>query len=115
MAKKKYNDMSGASVKEITAPTLPYEPPRPKKYNPPIGLIGCGGISGQHLPAYRAMGLNIVALCDLIPERAEARRKEFFPDARSIRTIKNCSSAMTLKWWIFPHTRRTGCIWFRPP
>ena len=82
MAKKKYNDMSGAAVKEIAAPTLPYEPPRPKKYNPPIGLIGCGGISGQHLPAYRAMGLSVVALCDVIPERAEARRKEFFPDAQ---------------------------------
>lgn len=83
MAKKKYNDMSGAAVKDVAAPELPYQPPRPKKYNPPIALIGCGGISASHLTAYRAMKLNVVALCDLIPERAEARRKEFFPDAKT--------------------------------
>jgi len=28
-------------------------------------------------------GYNIVALCDLIPDRAESRRKEFFPDAQT--------------------------------
>jgi predicted dehydrogenase len=78
---KKYNDMSGTAAKTMPAPTLPYEPPRPRKYNPPIGLIGCGGITALMLPAYRQLGLNIVALCDLLPERAEARRKEFFPGA----------------------------------
>ncbi len=71
------------SRQKIDAPALKYQPPRPRRYNPPIGLIGCGGISAAHLGAYRKMGLNVVALCDLIPERAENRRKEFFPDART--------------------------------
>jgi predicted dehydrogenase len=81
--KKKYNDMSEAAVKEIAAPNLPYQPPRPKKYNPPIAIIGCGGIcGGAHLPAYKEMGLNVVAVCDLIESRAEDKRKTFFPDAK---------------------------------
>ena len=61
---------------------LPYQPPRPRKYNPPIALIGCGGVSTYHLAAYRQMKLNVVALCDRHLDRAEARRKEFFPKAR---------------------------------
>lgn len=83
MAKTKaYNDMSELAAKgEVAAPVLAYEPPRPRKYNPPIALIGCGGISESHLKAYKAMGLNVVALCDVIRERAESRQKAFYPDA----------------------------------
>ncbi len=89
MAKKRaYNDMSEAKAGDVAAPELPYQPPRPRKYNPPIGIIGCGGISGLHLGAYREMGLNVVALCDLIPERAEGRRKEFFPSAQTYTDYK---------------------------
>jgi predicted dehydrogenase len=81
--KKKYNDMSESSLKDIPAPVLPYQPPRPKKYNPPIAVIGCGGIATNgHLPAYKEMGLNVVAVCDLIKDRAENARKTFFPDAQ---------------------------------
>ncbi len=68
----------------IAAPRLPYEPPRPRTYCPRIGLIGTGGISEYHLRAYRSMGLNVVVLCDLLRERAEARRREFFPEARVV-------------------------------
>lgn len=81
--KKAYAIKENPALKQIEAPALKYQPPRPKKYNPPIGLIGCGGISASHLGAYKKMGLNIVALCDLIPERVESRRKEFFPDAQT--------------------------------
>jgi len=80
--KKKYNDMSASVVKDIEAPALAYQPPKPRKYNPPIAIIGCGGISGAHLPAYKAMGLNVVAVCDVVKDKADARRKEFFPDAQ---------------------------------
>jgi predicted dehydrogenase len=66
----------------VSAPVLPYLPPVPRHYRPPIALIGCGGISEYHLRAYRALGLNIVALCDRNLSRAEKRRAEFFPDAR---------------------------------
>ena len=65
----------------IEAPVLPYQPPMPRAYRPKIGLIGCGGITSYHLEAYRRMGLEVVALCDLTEENAEARRKEFYPDA----------------------------------
>ncbi len=79
--KKLYGESIDAVVKEIKAPNLPYKPARLKKYKPRIGLIACGGITQSHLTAYRAAGFNVVALCDLIPERIEARRAEFYPDA----------------------------------
>ncbi len=70
-----------SALREIPAPALDYQPRNPRAYNPPIGLIGCGGISAHHLRAYSKAGYNVVALCDLAEARAEARRKEFFPDA----------------------------------
>ena len=44
-----------------------------------IGIIGCGGIAnGKHLPALKAIDrADIVAFCDLIPERAEKAAKEY--------------------------------------
>ena len=71
-----------AALRPMEAPQLPYQPRNPKRYNPPIGLIGCGGISQSHLRAYLAAGFNVVALCDCNLERATARQKEFFPAAR---------------------------------
>lgn len=65
----------------ITAPALPYLPPRPRHYRPRIGLIGCGGISEYHLRAYRALELEVVALCDRDETRAQRRRQEFYPAA----------------------------------
>jgi predicted dehydrogenase len=65
----------------IAAPELQYRPPWPQAYNPPIGLIGCGGISAQHLAAYRHAGLNVIALCDKTAAKAEERRERFYPDA----------------------------------
>ena len=84
MAKKKdinYDLKSAISTAEIAAPNLPYLPQKPKKYNPPIGIIGCGGISASHLGAYKDAGFNIVACCDLIEDRARNRRDTFFPKA----------------------------------
>ncbi|NNM88817.1 MAG: Gfo/Idh/MocA family oxidoreductase [Phycisphaerae bacterium] len=84
MAKKKtYGLGKESGGPTIAAPNLPYHPKNPRRYNPPIGLIGCGGISEQHLTAYRKAGYNVVALCDLIPERAENGRRQFFPDAQT--------------------------------
>ena len=62
-------------------PPIPYLPPAPRDPSHPIGLIGCGGISFQHLSNYRTAGFNVVALADLDLSRAEARRTEFYPDA----------------------------------
>ena len=50
-----------------------------------IGIIGCGGIAnGKHLPSLKALNrADIVAFCDLIPERAEKAAKEYgTPDAK---------------------------------
>lgn len=67
--------------REITAPTLSYFPPKPKRLRPAIGLIGCGGITGAHLDAYRTSGWNVVALCDKREEAALQRQAEFYPEA----------------------------------
>ena len=58
----------------IDPPQIDYLPPRPSSYNPPIALIGTGGISEFHLKAYRALGLQVVALHNRTRSRAEARR-----------------------------------------
>lgn len=74
--------LSGAGVAgEVAAPELNYLPPRPHAYRPRIALIGCGGISEYHLRAYRAMNLDVAALCDRDLARAEKRQAEFYPDA----------------------------------
>jgi len=64
-----------------SAPDLPYQPIDPKSYNPAIALIGCGGITGAHLTAYKKAGYNVVALCDIDEAKAKERQKDFFPDA----------------------------------
>ena len=47
-----------------------------KNYN--IALVGCGTISFNHLTALSKLDyVKVVALCDIKPERAEARRAEF--------------------------------------
>lgn len=35
-------------------------------------LIGCGRVSGSHIKAAMSNGLEIVALCDIVPEKAKA-------------------------------------------
>ena len=80
-AKRNYSLAAKAPPREFAAPKLPYQPPQPKCYRPRIGLIGCGGISASHLDGYRAAGWDVVALCARHKESAEARRKEFYPEA----------------------------------
>ena len=72
---------TGLGAGESVAPALAYLPPKPRAYRPKIALIGCGGIAEYHLRAYRALGLDVVALCDREPARAEKRRAEFYPQA----------------------------------
>lgn len=60
---------------------LAYLPRDSRSYRPAIGLIGCGGISVEHLTAYRDAGYDVVALSDIVGPRAVGRRDEFFPDA----------------------------------
>src|SRR3954470_11681089 len=84
MAKKKtdYGLAVQAATKAMKAPELPYRPRDPKKYRPKIALIACGGITEQHLKAYRAAKYDVVALCDEDRSKAEKRRAEFYPKAK---------------------------------
>jgi len=66
---------------EFPAPQLDYLPPEPRGEKPKIGLIGGGGIAEYHLRAYRAMGLEVAAICDVDHQRAEERAREFYPQA----------------------------------
>jgi len=63
------------------AAAVEYRPRMPRDYNPPIGLIGAGGITHLHLSAYRAMGLKVVAIADIDEGNAIKKRDEFFPHA----------------------------------
>lgn len=63
------------------APRLSYQPQRPRRYRPRIGLVGCGGITSWHLTAYRKAGYDVAALCDVDVTKARQRRDEFFPNA----------------------------------
>jgi len=65
----------------IPAPRLPSAPRDPKGYRPGIALIGCGGISATHLAAYRSAGYPVIALCDVVREKARMRMREYFPKA----------------------------------
>jgi predicted dehydrogenase len=43
-----------------------------------IGLIGCGSVSGMYLPHLsKCPYVELVSTCDIIPERAERRAREF--------------------------------------
>ena len=44
-----------------------------------IGIIGCGGIAnGKHMPALsKQKNAEMVAFCDIIPERAEAAKARY--------------------------------------
>lgn len=46
-----------------------------------VGLIGCGGIMGAHLPGWKAAadGAQVAAACDIIEERAKNRGMELNP------------------------------------
>ena len=68
--------------RRVRAPSLPYKPLRPRAFKPRIGVIGCGGIVATHLEAYRKARYRVVALSDLVQERAESVRDRFYPRAR---------------------------------
>ena len=53
-----------------------------------IGVIGCGGIAnGKHLPAHKANPASeLVAFCDIVPERAEKANKEYGNETSKVYT-----------------------------
>ena len=83
MSKKARNYQldAGPAGKTFPAPRLPYAPRGPRRYNPPIAIVGTGGIADMHLSAYRDAGLNVVALCNRTPAKAAKLGRRFFPAA----------------------------------
>jgi len=82
---KNYSLAAPSPAAEIEAPQLPYKPRDPEQYHPSIGLIACGGITKDHLTAYRAAGYRVAALCDPLLYRARQRKTEFYPEAKVYR------------------------------
>jgi len=80
-AESDYGLADVVDLAETEAPTYPYRPRDPDRYEPTIGLIGTGGISEQHLRAYTAAGYEVAALCNRTVEKAVERREEFGLDA----------------------------------
>lgn len=70
-----------AGDQPLPLPKLRYAPRRPRRYRPVIGMIGCGGITSQHLRAYTQAGYKVAAFCDIDEEKARQRREEFYPKA----------------------------------
>jgi predicted dehydrogenase len=81
--------VEAATAGNIAAPNLPYKPRDPKNYRPAIGLIGCGGITKEHLTAYRAAGYRVAALCDAVLSRASGRKAEFYTEAEVYRDYRD--------------------------
>lgn len=77
-----------------------YRPLSPRSYSPNIGMIGCGGITRDHLQAYKAAGFRITALCDLEIAKAESRRVNIFRRPRSTKTTANSWPMIRSKWSI---------------
>lgn len=67
--------------RQVDAPALDYLPRLPGRDSHVIGMIGTGSITDSHLTAYKKLGLNVVAFCDIDRERATAKRDKYFPDA----------------------------------
>ncbi|MEJ7713689.1 MAG: hypothetical protein WKF84_28530 [Pyrinomonadaceae bacterium] len=80
-SKDGYGLSSAQQAAEMAAPELDYQPPKPRSYLPAIGLIGCGGISEQHLSAYRSADFRVVAACGRSERKGSERQREFFPGA----------------------------------
>ncbi len=65
-----------------------------------IGIIGCGGIAnGKHMPALKKVeGVQMVAFCDIIKERAEKAAKEYgTPDAKVYEDYKELLKDETIE------------------
>ncbi len=86
MSERNY-ELESARSSPVPAPVLDYGPPGPREYRPKIGLIGCGGITEQHLKAYRSAGWEVAAFYDARPDAAERRRSEYYPQAKVCRTV----------------------------
>jgi predicted dehydrogenase len=63
-----------ASLVVANAQAALVQPPQKTR----VAIIGCGSVSGSYLPHLsKSPHVDVVSLCDIIPERAKARGEEF--------------------------------------
>jgi predicted dehydrogenase len=68
--------LTGAAF--LPAHALAEGAPRVNREKVRVGLIGCGSVSGSYLPNLTSHSyIDVVSVCDIIPERAEKRAREF--------------------------------------
>jgi predicted dehydrogenase len=56
--------------------------PRPPARGPTVAIVGCGQIADAHVEQARAVGADVVAVCDIEPLMADQLGKRFGIDAR---------------------------------
>ena len=64
-----------------------------------VGIIGCGGIAnGKHMPSLKKVpGVQMVAFCDIIVERAERAKAQYgTPDAKVYEDYKELLEDKTI-------------------
>jgi predicted dehydrogenase len=87
------NDEYGLSpekvIRQMKAPKVDYLPPKPKTYNPKIGIIGTGGISDFHLKNYKDFDFDVAAIANRTLSKAEQKRDKYYPDAQVYEDYKN--------------------------
>ena len=65
-----------------------------------VGIIGCGGIAnGKHMPSLKNIpSVEMVAFCDIIPERAQAAKEKYgTPDAKTYTDYKELLKDETIE------------------
>ena len=77
-----------------------------------IAIVGCGGIAnGKHMPSLKKFEdrAEMVAFCDLIPERAEKAAKEYgaagakvYTDYKEMLADKSVDIDVVHDWHIYP-------------
>ena len=76
-----------------------------------VAIVGCGGIANQkHMPSLKANAdkAEMVAFCDIIPERAEKAAKEYGAEARKfIQITKRCLQTRALTSTLYMYVHRT--------
>ena len=87
--KSEYGLSPEKTAHSIDPPAVDYFPPKPKNYNPPIAIIGTGGISEYHLRNYQKADYRVTALVNRTIEKAEALRDQFFPQAKIYKDYKD--------------------------
>jgi predicted dehydrogenase len=67
---------AGSTIVSASEPLVTVEKNASKKTR--VGIIGCGSVSGVYLPHLsRSPYAEVVSVCDIIPERAKRRAREF--------------------------------------